>query len=53
MPNFHSGHFRIFWDILFEAADRYDRIYKTKKSFSSLHGFQMLQQHILVGRILV
>tara|TARA_B110000003_G_C16652048_1_gene534611 strand:+ start:348 stop:1523 length:1176 start_codon:yes stop_codon:yes gene_type:complete len=24
MPSFHSGHFRIFWDILFEAADKYD-----------------------------
>jgi hypothetical protein len=23
MPSFHSGHFRIFWDILFDAADRY------------------------------
>jgi hypothetical protein len=23
VPSFHSGHFRIFWDILFDAADRY------------------------------
>jgi hypothetical protein len=31
MPNFHSGHFRIFWDILFEAADRYDQNLQDKE----------------------
>jgi hypothetical protein len=24
MPIFHSGHFRVFWDVLLDAADRYD-----------------------------